>query len=128
MPAEVEVIGRFVPSEFTSETIQAGLRTLLPRCCQCENIGVRIPQGIIPHPNNLEYHQDGGGTEGTTRHMVVWASEIPTEIRDSSGVELRFKPFDIVWYNNDLAYHRQPRGTNESTRWFAAVRCSGVIF
>jgi hypothetical protein len=125
---EIEVLGRFIPSEFTQEVIQAEMRPLLPRCCRCERISVRIPQGIAPHPDNLEWHQDGGGDAGTTKHMVIWASETPTEIRDSAGAVFQSQPFELVWFNNCKAHHRQPAGTNESSRWFAAVRCSGEIF
>ncbi len=124
MDSEAKVIGRFVPSEYTPEVIQAELRRLLPACCACENIGVRRPQGVEPHPDNLEWHQDGM----PAYHMVVWANETPTEIKDSSGTELEFAPFDIIWFDNTKVMHRQPRSGNEWTRWHACVRCSGAIF
>lgn len=58
--------------------------------------------------------------------MVVWASEHPTEIKTSTGLVIKPKPYDLVWFNNDVVQHRQPRGTNETSRWFLAVRCSGT--
>ncbi len=124
--AEAYSIGRFVPSLFQSEVIEREIRPLLPSCCQHERISVRVPMGIEPHPDNLEWHQDGGGLEGTTRHMVVWASEHPTEIKASTGEVLSFAPFDVIFLDNDHAVHRQPRGTDERSRWFVSVRCSGV--
>jgi len=87
---------------------------------------VRVPQGITPHPDNLEWHQDGGGPLGTTDHMVVWASEAPTEIRTSAGELVPTTAGDLVWFNNRIAWHRQPRGTDETRRWFVAIRCSGA--
>lgn len=125
---EARSLGRFIPSSLQSEVIEAEVRPLLPVCCRCERISVRIPQGIVPHPDNLEFHQDGGGSEGTTKHMVVWASEMPTEIEDSNGSQIKFEPFDLIWFDNCKVRHRQPRQTNELTRWFVSVRCSGAIF
>ena len=125
---EVRVLGRFIPSEWTSETIEREIRPLLPSCCRCERVSVRVPQGILPHPDNLEWHQDGGGAEGTTKHMVVWASEHPTELRSSGGELRTAQPGDVVWFDNTKAFHRQPRGTDETRRWFVSVRCSGEIF
>lgn len=126
MEGEVVVLGRFVPSTLQSEVIEAEMRPLLPPCCQRERISVR-PPGTVPHPNSLAWHQDGGGAEGTTHHMVVWASEQPTEIRTSTGVVIPTQPCDLVWFDNTLAWHRQPGGTDESRRWFAAIRCSGAL-
>ncbi len=122
---EARSLGRFVPSLFQSEVIETEIRPLLPSCCQGERISVRIPMGIVPHPDNLEWHQDGGGKDGTTRHMVVWASEMPTHIRLSWGEIVTFQPFDVVWFNNDMAFHKQPQDTRPSDRWFVSVRCSG---
>lgn len=121
MGDEVRILGRFVPSEYTSEVIQAEIRPLLPLCCQRERISVRIPQGITPHPDNLEWHHDGM----PAYHMVVWANEDPTELTTSAGEYVRGQPYDLVWFDNVKAVHRQPRGTNESARWFVSVRCSG---
>jgi hypothetical protein len=125
--AEIVVLGRFVPTLLQSEVIEAEMRPLLPLCCQRERISVRIPMGITPHPDNLEWHQDGGGSAGTTRHMVVWASEQPTHLKDSIGARAETQPFDLVWFDNTVAWHRQPTGTDETRRWFAAVRCSGAL-
>lgn len=125
---EVRRLGTFVPSLWQSEVIEAEIRPLLPPCCRCERITVRIPQGIVPHPDNLEWHQDGGGPVGTTHHMVIWASEQPTEIRTSDGVLVPLAPCDMVWFDNTRAWHRQPRGTDETRRWFVAIRCSGALF
>jgi hypothetical protein len=133
MHAEYRVLGRFVPSRLQSEVIEAEIRPLLPTCCARERIGVRTPheQAPDPAPANLEWHQDGRhpgeAMEGTTRHIVLWASEQPTHIRTSDGVEFTGEPFDLVWVDNDRACHRQPRGTNEQSRWFVAVRCSGAV-
>lgn len=124
---EVQVLGPFRPSLLQSEVIEAEIRPLLPPCCQRERIGVRIPQGISPHPNNLEWHQDGGGAEGTTKHIVLWASERPTELKTSDGALVSIEPYTLVWIDNTKAFHRQPRGTDESSRWFLAVRCSGAL-
>lgn len=127
--SEVRVLGRFIPSSLNPDVIQAEIRPLLPPCCQLERIGVRTPhpQAPAPHPDNLEWHQDGGGSAGTTHHMVVWASEMPTELRTSTGDVVTVQPGDLVWFNNTLAQHRQPRGTDETSRWFVAVRCSGAL-
>jgi hypothetical protein len=131
--AEYRVLGVFVPSRLQSEVIEAEIRPLLPPCCARERIGVRTPHehAPAPAPANLEWHQDGrhpGQTiEGTTRHIVVWASEQPTEIRTSIGEEFTAQPYELVWVDNDVACHRQPRGTNEQQRWFLAVRCSGAL-
>jgi hypothetical protein len=124
---EFRVLGVFHPSEYKMETMEAEMRPLLPPCCAREAVSVRYPNGIDPNYNNMQWHQDGGGTEGTIRHMVVWASEDPTHIKDSSGAEFQAKPFEMVWFNNDLAYHKQPENTRPSDRWFISVRCSGVI-
>ena len=121
---EAYVLTRFHPSQLAPEVLQAEIRPLLPTCCQCERISVRIPQGIEPHPDNLEWHHDGM----PAYHMVVWVNELPTQIRSSTGEEFQFEPFDLVWFDNTKAEHRQPRGTNENTRWFVSVRCSGAIF
>jgi hypothetical protein len=124
---DIVVIGRFVPSALQSEVIEAEIRAWLPMCCRRERISVRIPMGIAPHPDNLEWHQDGGGAVGTTHHMVVWASEQPTELRASTGERVLAQPFDLVWFDNTRAFHRQPACTDETRRWFAAVRCSGSL-
>lgn len=120
----------FHPSRLQSEVIEAELRPLLPECCRCERIGVRIPHDRAPepHPDNLEWHQDGGGAAGTTKHMIVWATEDTTELKTSAGEYFRGQPYELVWYDNTKAFHRQPRGTNEQRRWWLAVRCSGAIF
>jgi hypothetical protein len=127
--AEIRVLGRFVPSRLQSEVIEAEIRPLLPPCCARERIGVRTPhdQAPQPPPANLEWHQDGGGLEGTTRHIVVWASEQPTELQASTGEYFTGQPYDLVWVDNDHAFHRQPRDTDETRRWFLAVRCSGAL-
>ena len=117
----------FIPSELKSEVIEAEIRLCLPPCCRRERISVRVPMGIEPHPDNLEWHHDGGGKDGTTRHMVVWATAQPTEIRDSHETIIMFQPYDVVWFDNDLAHHRQPRGTDETKRWFVSIRCSGEM-
>lgn len=126
---EIVILGAYAPSAWTIDAIEQEFRRLpfLAECCQRERVSVRIPQGVAPHPNNLEWHQDGGGADGTTQHMVVWASEMPTELKTSDG-----HPFDtpvgsVIWFNNTLAFHRQPRTTDETSRWFVAIRCSGAI-
>lgn len=55
------------------------IRDLLPECCRSKSIDIRPPSDVIPDPDNMLWHQDGGGPEGVYRHMVVWASEDPTE-------------------------------------------------
>lgn len=124
--SDIVRLGPFVPSRLQSEIIEAELRPLLPPCCARERISVRVPMGLAPHPDNLQWHQDGGGAEGTTRHMVVWASEQPTEIRTAAGETVSF-PGELVWFDNTRVSHRQPAGTDETQRWFAAVRCSGAM-
>ena len=126
---EYRVLGTFVPSRLQSEVIEAEIKAHLPPCCARERVGVRTPHALAPEPPpaNLEWHQDGGGLEGTTRHIVVWASEQPTEIQTSDGQEFIGQPYELVWVDNDIAFHRQPRGTNEQQRWFLAVRCSGAV-
>lgn len=119
-------LGVFIPSRYQSEVIEVEIRPFLPDCCRRERISVRIPMGIAPHPDNLEWHQDGGGPAGTTRHMVVWATEDPTELQWPNGIRYRAKGFQVTWFNNDVMLHRQPRGTNEHRRWFVSIRCSGA--
>lgn len=123
---DVRVLGVFVPSALQSEVIEAELPPYLPACCARERISVRIPDArVTAHPDNLEWHHDGGGTQGTIRHMVVWASEQPTELRLPDGTEFTGQPYELVWFDNDVVFHRQPRGTDEGRRWFLGVRCSG---
>lgn len=123
---EVRVLGRFVPSALQSEILETEIRPHLPACCARERVSVRIPDPRVSvHPDNLQWHQDGGGTAGTVRHMIVWASEQPTEIRRADGSVFIGEPYDLVWFNNDVAHHRQPAGTDEGRRWFLGVRCSG---
>lgn len=126
---EARVLGSFTPREWQSDVIEQGFRALdfLPPCCRKERVSVRIPMGIPPMSDNLEWHQDGGGPEGTTDHMVIWASEQPTELRDSEGHLFDIAPLEVVWFNNRKAFHRQPRGTDENVRWFVAIRCSGAL-
>lgn len=127
MEAQVKVIGHFVPSRLQSEILEAEIKAYLPPCCAAERVGVRTPQPkVVAHPDNLEWHQDGGGPLGTIRHMIVWASEQPTEVQCSDGSVFVGEPYDLVWFDNDLAHHRQPRGTNEQERWFLGIRCSGA--
>ena len=129
MSAEIRVLGRFVPSRLQSEVIEAEIKPYLPQCCARERIGVRTPHAQAPQPPaaNLEWHQDGGGLAGTTRHIVVWASEQPTELKTSTGELFTGQPFELIWVDNDQAFHRQPKGTNEQQRWFLSVRCSGAL-
>jgi hypothetical protein len=125
---DVRVIGHFFPSEFKAETIETEIRKHLPPCCAKERISVRIPDARVPvHPDNLEWHQDGGGKAGTTQHMVVWASEMPTEILRENGTDFKGGVFDVVLFDNWVVFHRQPRGTDEGSRWFVSVRCSGEL-
>ncbi len=124
MTSEMRVLGHCVPSRLDATVLMEELKPFLPPCCQRERISVREPGALI-HPDNLAWHHDGGGTAGTVRHMVVWASEMPTEILSSDGSQFAGAPYDLVWFNNDVAKHRQPDGTNADTRWFVSVRCSG---
>lgn len=130
-PLELRVIGRFVPSAYQSEIIETEFARLecLPLCCRRERMSVRIPheRAVEPHPDNLEWHQDGGGSEGTTHHMIVWANELPTELKTADGTLFTAEPFEVVWYDNTRCFHRQPRNTDRTTRWFMAVRCSGAL-
>jgi hypothetical protein len=127
---EIRVLGTFSPSELADTPIQNEFRKLpfLPACCRTERISIRIPHPLAapPHPDNLEWHQDGGGAAGTTKHMIIWASETPTNLKTSSGVEVDINPLDVVWFDNTLVFHKQPQGTDEAKRWFVSVRCSGV--
>lgn len=130
MADEVRILGEFTPSRWESDVITQEFARLacLPPCCKVERVSIRIPQqGITPHPDNLEWHQDGGGPKGTVRHMVVWASDVSTELKTSAGVVIRPKPRQIILFNNDVAFHRQPRDTDETTRWFVAIRCSAAL-
>jgi hypothetical protein len=124
---EIRSLGMFHPSEMRIETIQSELRRILPPCCAAENIGVAAQNQTVIHYDNQQWHQDGGGTAGTVRHMVVWASETPTFLRDSSGAEFRGEPFELMWFDNDKAFHRQPIDIHPESRWFVSVRCSGRI-
>lgn len=120
------MLGRFVPSEFVKETIEREVKAHLDPCCACERVGVRVPhaQAVVSPEDNRAWHQDGM----PAYHMVVWASEMPTEIRTSDGDIYVGEPFDLVWFDNTKAFHRQPSGTDETRRWFLAVRCNGTIF
>lgn len=122
----VRVLGDYRPSQYQSEVIEVEIKPFLPPCCRRERVSVRIPMGIAPHPDNLEWHQDGGGPAGTVRHMVVWASEQPTELQLPDGSVLIPDPFAVVWFDNDHAYHRQPAATRPADRWFVSIRCSGA--
>lgn len=127
---EIRVLGSYVPSEYWIDRIEAEVRALpwLPPCCRRERIGIRMPEAErVPPEPNLCWHQDGGGPDGNNRHMVVWASEAPTELQSSDGTTFTGQPFDVVWYDNYRVFHRQPRGTHEATRWFWAIRCSGAL-
>jgi hypothetical protein len=128
MSEEIKSLGRYIPSAYQSEIIEAEIRAFLPECCRCERISVRYPNGAEPPYDNLQWHQDGGGKEGTTRHMVVWASEMATHIRTSDGVIVDTQPFDVIWFDNDRAFHKQPENTRGDQRWFVSVRCSGKVF
>lgn len=123
------VLGRFTPTQWTSDTIEQEFKALayLPACCRKERISVRIPQGLPVMYDNTQWHQDGGGTAGTTRHMVIWASEMPTDLKDAAGDIAELQPLDVVWFDNTICWHRQPAGTNETLRWFVAIRCSGAL-
>jgi hypothetical protein len=125
---DVRSLGSFIPSAYQSEVIEAEIRPLLPPCCQRERISVRVPResAPAPHPDNLQWHQDGGGAEGTTQHMVIWASELPTDILTSRGV-YAVQPFEVIWFDNTRVLHRQPTGTDETSRWFVSIRCSGAM-
>lgn len=123
------MLGVFIPSRLQSEIIEAELpkTNLLPNCCSRERISVRVPDPrVTAHPDNLQWHQDGGGVKGTTRHLVVWATEQPTEIQLPDGEVFIGKPYELIWFDNDVVFHKQPTGTDEGTRWFVAVRCSGA--
>lgn len=125
---DVRVLGRFQPSALQSEVIERELPPYLPACCARERISVRTPDArVTAHPDNLQWHQDGGGLAGTTRHMIVWANEQPTELQLPDGSVFIGDPFDLVWFDNDVVLHRQPTGTDEGRRWFTAIRCSGAV-
>lgn len=125
------MLGTFAPSQWTQDTIEQEFKAMsfLPACCRRERIGVRVPheQAPSPHPDNLQWHQDGGGIEGTTHHMVVWASEQPTELKTSEGIVFETPSRAVIWYDNTKVFHRQPTGTDETRRWFVAIRCSGAL-
>lgn len=123
----IRVLGVFTPSQLQSEVIEAEIKPHLPDCCRLERVSVRVPHARAQpaHPDNLEWHQDGGGPAGTVRHMVVWSTEQPTQIRLASGMVVTPKPYQLVWYDNDHVQHRQQAGTDETRRWFVSVRCSG---
>lgn len=123
----VRVLGSFAPTLWFPDDLERAFRALpfLPACCRRERVSVRVPQGLPTHPDNLAWHQDGGGAAGTTKHMVVWASEQPTEIRDGNAV-FETPIGSVVWFDNTVVEHRQPAGTNERRRWFIAIRCSGA--
>lgn len=125
--SEAYSLGQYIPSAYQSEIIETEIRAFLPPCCRRERVSVRVPMNIEPAYNNLQWHQDGGGKDGTTRHMVVWASEMPTHIRASDGTELAFEPFDVIWFNNDIVEHKQPEDTRPLERWFVSIRCSGAM-
>lgn len=131
MTDEIVILGTFTPSEWTPDCIEREFRSLpfIPACCRRERIGVRVPHDLAqpPHPDNLQWHQDGGGIEGTTHHMIVWSSEQPTNLKSSTGQLFDTPTGSVVWYDNTKAYHKQPEGTDETKRWFVAIRCSGAL-
>jgi hypothetical protein len=125
----VRLIGRFVPDELSREGIQAGLRSLLPACCRRMPINVRNP-GASPayeagQLNPQSWHVDFEGPRGNVKHMTVWATEDPTEVRDRGGTVFRFNPFDLIWFDNFEMEHRQPTTVRHGHRWFACVQCTG---
>lgn len=125
---EAYTLGRYVPSLWQSEVIEVEIKKYLPPCCVCERVSVRYPSDVEPHYDNMQWHQDGGGPAGVTKHMVVWASEDPTHIRASDGSEFHFEPFDVIWFDNYAAFHKQPPNTVPQKRWFVSIRCSGEQF
>ncbi len=127
---EAQALGMYVPSAFQPDIIESEIRAYLPPCCKRERISVRVPpaERLLPNIDNLHWHQDGGGAEGTTHHMVVWASANPTEIQLSAGQVCVFAPFQVIWYNNYQVRHRWPvMGAINPNRWFVSVRCSGAM-
>lgn len=120
--APVRMLGRFQPTEFEITTIEQEWRAVvmpqLPACCQEGRLSVRVPQGQPDEPGNLAWHRDQD-----VRHLTVWASEQPTEIRLPSGDTVQPMPCRVTWLDNQIVDHRQPADTDRLSRWFVSVRC-----
>jgi hypothetical protein len=116
----VRSLGRFAPSELDLAAIERELPAHLPGCCRSGRIGVRVPQGAPAHPGNLAWHQDQD-----VAHLIVWATEMPTELQLPDGTVILPPAGDLMWVDNRRVFHRQPSGTDETRRWFLAVRCGG---
>lgn len=125
----IRVLGTFTPSEWEVNVIEREFRALpfLAPCCRRERVSVRYPPQPAPPAANLEWHQDGGGPEGTTHHMVIWASDNPTHLKDDAGALFVVPQQAVVWFDNTICWHKQPADTDEATRWFVAIRCSGAL-
>lgn len=120
------VLGLFRPSVLDPAAIELELPAVLrqlgaPGCCLSGRLGIRVPSaGVQKLAGNLVWHQDEG-----PGHMIVWASEAPTELELSDGRPWAAKPFEVLWFDNRAIRHRQPADTPDLTRWFLAIRCAG---
>lgn len=128
MKPNARVLGTFFPSSLHQETMEQEFRALpfLPACCRRERVSIRVPSSTAVHPDNLAWHQDGGGLLGTTQHMILWANQQPTHLKDAAGQPIAFAPGEVIWFDNTQCWHKQPSDTDETTRWFISVRCSGA--
>lgn len=62
-------------------------------------------------PMGKEWHQDGDTTPGSKMEclIILWANKTPTQFKFKADGELfQPKPYEVVVFQNNLCYHRQP--------------------
>lgn len=125
------MLGEYRPSLWDRDALEQEFRRLafLPECCRRQRLEVRGPHPIPPATAHL-WHRDSDSdvpdAPGGLLHLVMWASEAPTEFRQRvDGPVHAFRPFDVVFVDNVAWWHRTPPGADHRTRWFMAIRCTG---
>lgn len=134
----VQDVGLFIPDPkdlvkiqedglrlWSSDTYRA-LRELSKKVCakitgspELRDFDMRGPW-FRANDSKIWHHDCGGGS----RYILVWATESPTEIRESSGLIYRAIPYMVTLLNNRLVEHRAPPSAyrKENNRWFAVAR------
>jgi hypothetical protein len=115
-------LGQYHPSEWSCPVIDREMRALacIPSCCRTVALEIRQPSPIRPMTAD-QWHRDF--QTPPVEHLVLWATESPTEILTDDGKILRFDPYDVVWINNQGPLHRMPPSADCATRWFTCFRC-----
>jgi hypothetical protein len=130
MNETLRVLGQYQPSEWNRDVIEQEVRRLgcLPACCRQQRMEIRGPSPHAPATTHL-WHRDSDtdvpDAPGRLTHLVMWASEDPTEFVNETGMIQSFEPYDLVWMDNVAWWHRSPPAANHLTRWFIGIRCNG---